>query len=162
MDNKTQLKQLERRRLRAGRLLLKGIPQAEVARRVGVARSTVCGWAKTVESEGLDGLRSQGLRGRPASLDRSDQRRLKGVLLKGALACGFATDVWTLVRVRDVLRAQFNVKLSVSQVSRVLGSMGFSCQRPTGRALQRDERAIEQWKTKRWPALKKTPKNKAV
>lgn len=154
MDNKTQLKQLEKRRLRAGRLLLKDIAQAEVARRVGVARSTVCGWAKKLEAEGLDGLRSQGLRGRPASLDRSEQRRLKRILLKG--------DVWTLPRVREVLRKQFKVTLSVSQVSRVLGSLGFSCQRPTGRAVQRDERAIREWKTKRWPALKNTPKNKVV
>ncbi|MFZ5654846.1 MAG: winged helix-turn-helix domain-containing protein [Pseudomonadota bacterium] len=39
--------------------------------------------------------------------------------------------------------------------------MGFSCQRPTGRAIQRDEQAIRQWKRCQWPALKKTPKNAA-
>jgi transposase len=41
------------------------------------------------------------------------------------------------------------------QVWRILGQLGWSSQRPTGRATQRDERAIRQWKQKRWPALKK-------
>jgi transposase len=39
----------------------------------------------------------------------------------------------------------------------LLRALGFSCQRPAKRALQRDEAAIRQWRTKRWPALKKTP-----
>jgi transposase len=162
MDNKAQSKQLEKRRLQAGRLLLKGWSQSEVARRVGVARSTVCGWAAQLEAGGLEALRSRGLRGRPASLDAADQRQLKRVLLQGAVASGFATEVWTLGRVRAVLREQFDVTLSESQVSRVLGAIGFSCQRPTGRALQRDTQAIRRWKTQRWPALKKTPQNKGV
>jgi transposase len=156
MDSKTQGKELEKRRLRAGRLLLKGLPQAEVARRVDVARSTVCGWARRVESGGLDALRSSGLRGRPSSLAKGELRELKQVLLKGALASGFPTEVWTLGRVRMVLSEQFGVELSESQVSRVLAGMGFSCQRPARRALQRDERAVREWKTKRWPTLKKT------
>ena len=160
MDSKTQCKELEKRRLRAGRLLLKGVAQAEVARRVEVARSAVCGWAKRLEAGGLDALRSRGLRGRPKSLDKQDLHELKKVLLKGALASGFATEVWTLGRVRTVLAERFGVRLSQSQVSRVLAGMGFSCQRPTRRALQRDERAVRQWKTQRWPALKKTPQKK--
>src|SRR6202022_3570425 len=32
---------------------------------------------------------------------------------------------------------------------------GWSCQRPTGRALERDEEAIRYWKRVRWPGLKK-------
>ena len=37
-------RELQRRRLRGGRLLLRGESQAEVARRVGVTRSTVSDW----------------------------------------------------------------------------------------------------------------------
>ena len=36
------------------------------------------------------------------------------------------------------------------------------CECPTGRALERDERAIAQWKRKRWPEIKKKPKNKGL
>ena len=38
--------------------------------------------------------------------------------------------------------------------------LGWSPQRPTGRAIERDEQAIAQWKRKRWPEIKKKPKNK--
>jgi hypothetical protein len=34
------------------------------------------------------------------------------------------------------------------------------CQRPVGRALERDEKKIRQWKQKRWPELKKKPAKK--
>jgi len=162
MDSKTQCRQLERRRLRAGRLLLKGMSQAEVARRVGVARSTVCGWARRLEQGGLEALRSRGPRGRPPSLSQADLRELRRILLKGALAWGFPTELWTLRRIQQVLIERFGVRLSASQISRILAEMGFSCQRPARRALQRDEQAIREWKTKRWPALKKTPQKKGV
>jgi len=162
MDSKTQCRLLEQRRLKAGRLLRKGVSQAEVARQLGVARSTVCGWAKRLEQGGLDALRSRGLRGRPRSLDRADLRELKRVLLKGALASGFATELWTLGRIRKVVAERFGVRLSESQISRILREMGFSCQRPARRALQRDEQAVRAWKTQRWPALKKTPQKRGA
>ena len=161
MGNKEELKSLERRRLKAGRLLLKGIPQAEVARRIGVARSTVCGWAQRLEQGGLDALRSRGLRGRPASLGTSDRKQLQQLLLAGAMAEGFPTEVWTLPRVRTVVTKHFEVTLSEPQIWRVLRAMGFSPQRPARRARQRDDEAVEVWKKETWPTLKKTPENKA-
>ena len=46
MKSEEKRKVLERRRLQAGRLLRKGVSKAEVARRLGVAPSTVTGWAQ--------------------------------------------------------------------------------------------------------------------
>jgi transposase len=40
-------------------------------------------------------------------------------------------------------------------VWRVMDSLGFSCQRPERRAIERDEKAIRQWKRVQWPELKK-------
>ncbi|EMN89414.1 winged helix-turn helix domain protein [Leptospira weilii str. UI 13098] len=34
--------------------------------------------------------------------------------------------------------------------------LGFSYQKPKKRALERDEKAIETWKTKTWPDIKKS------
>jgi hypothetical protein len=42
-----------------------------------------------------------------------------------------------------------------------LCSLGWSCQRPTGRARQRDEAAIRRWKQVRWPQIKKKPSRSA-
>jgi transposase len=148
-------KQLQRRRLRAGRLLLRGVAQAEVARRVGVTRTTVSEWNEKLLDGGLQALKRRA-RGRPAGLDAVQRRELARHLKQGALAGGFATEMWTLPRVGKLIEQHFARRYSESQVWRILMSLGFSCQRPSGRALERDESAIQRWKRQRWPALKKT------
>ncbi len=150
---------LQRRRLQAGRWLLKGVSKSEVARRCGVSATSVTRWAQKLEAGGLDALRVQRRRGRPGRLDDALRRELAQELKAGALAQGFATELWTLPRIARLIQRRFKLTYSTAQVSRILKAMGWSCQRPSGRAIQRDEKAIGQWKAKRWPALKKTPQN---
>jgi hypothetical protein len=38
--------------------------------------------------------------------------------------------------------------------------MGYSMQKPVERATQRNEQAIEHWKTQHWPRFKKKPNKK--
>jgi len=150
---------LQRRRMRAGRLLLRGVPQAEVARRVAVTRTTVSTWNEQLEAGGLEGLKRRP-RGRPSGLDAQQQIELVRLLKEGALAQGFATELWTLRRVGQLIEERFGRRYSESQVWRILIGLGFSSQRPSGRALERDEQAIRRWKRVRWPTLKKTPENR--
>jgi transposase len=87
-------------------------------------------------------------------LNATDQKRL--IALKaGALSQGYSSDLWTLGRVSKLIETLTGQRYSESGVWRLLKRLGFSSQRPSGRATQRDEAAIQQWKTKRWPALKK-------
>lgn len=155
-------RELERRRLKAGRLLSKGISQAEVARRVEVSRETVRRWADKLSAGGLAALKNAPQLGRPAGLESAQHRELVRALKAGALAQGYATELWTLPRVATLIEKLFGRRYSQVQVWRILGQLGWSCQRPTGRATQRDEHAIRQWKQKRWPALKKTLPDKDV
>lgn len=67
MSRKRDLKALEQRRLAAAKLLEKGVPQAQVARRLGVSRQSVSDWAKKFERKGKDGLKGRAL-GRPRQL----------------------------------------------------------------------------------------------
>lgn len=157
---KRDLKALQRRRLRAIRLLKKGVNQADVARQLGVSRQSVSRWADTWSSDGDAALKAKPV-GRPAGLDEGQRRELIKVLKRGAVLAGYPTELWTLPRVRDVIAQRFGRRYNEAHVSRLLKGLGFSCQRPTGRAVQRDEATIRQWKQQRWPALKKTPKNKA-
>ena len=150
---------LQRRRMRAGRLLLGGMAQSEVARKVGVTRTTVSDWNRQVISGGLEALQRRP-RGRPSGLDAQQRTDLVRLLKEGALAQGFATELWTLRRVGQLIEEKFSRRYSESQVWRILVSLGFSSQRPTSRALERDEGAIRRWKRVRWPELKKTPENK--
>jgi len=71
-------------------------------------------------------------------------------------------ELWTLARVGRLIERRFGLKYSASQVWRILSAMHWSCQRPAGRARERNEQAIRQWKHKRWPALKKTPARRGV
>lgn len=157
---KRDTKELQRRRLRAARLLENGVPQAEVARRLGVSRQSVNIWAKKLETEGREALKAKPL-GRPGSFANAERRELTRLLKRGAVAAGFPTELWTLPRVQALITNRFGLQYSEVHVWRLLRKLGFSCQRPTGRAIQRDEQAIRTWKRQQWPALKKTPKNAA-
>jgi transposase len=152
-----KLDEATRRRVQAGRLLLRGKGCAEVAQAVGVARQTVYTWKAVLEEDGLDALRSMGGRGRPAQLDARQLEQLRRNLLASPTAHGFGTELWTLKRVRTLIERLFGVSYSQVHVWRLLGELGFSNQKPARRALERNEDAVQQFKNKTWPALKKKP-----
>jgi len=49
------------------------------------------------------------------------------------------------------------VRYHSGHVWRILRSLGWSPQRPVGRAIERDEKAIAEWKRTKWPVIKKKP-----
>lgn len=152
---------LERRRMRAARLLQQGLKESEVARRVGVHRQSVNRWVKQLAESGKRGLERADRTGRPAQLSRSDLQRIERGLKRGPEALGYGTSLWTCWRVADLIKRECGVKYSTVHAWRVLRSLGWTPQRPAGRAMERDETAIRRWKRVRWPELKKTPKKRA-
>ena len=146
---------LERRRLAAARLLRQGLSQSEVARRVGVHRQSVSRWARELERSGVRGLRRAKCTGRPSRLSAAQLRELEQALKRGPEAFGFTTGLWTARRVRDLIEYRTGVRYHEDHVWRLLHQLGWSCQRPVGRALERDEAAIRNWKKYRWPRIKK-------
>jgi transposase len=147
--------QLERRRRQAIRLLKAGNTLSAVARAVSASVSSVFRWYETYRKKGLTGLRPRPTPGWPPKLSLSQKKRLTTVLVKGPLAAGYRTDLWTLKRVAQMIRKQFGVAYHPCHVWKLLGSLGWSCQKPERRALQRDEAAIAHWKRSRWPHIKK-------
>jgi transposase len=152
---KRDFKELETRRRRGMRMLARGAAQAEVARACEVSRQTASSWARRL-AEDPQGWRRRRL-GRPGALSAAERAKLSKMLISGAVANGFPTELWTLARIAKLIKREFGHAFSTVHVWRVVRQLGFSSQRPSGRALQRDEAAIGNWKTQRWPALKKTP-----
>lgn len=93
-----KMSEAQRKRVRAGRMLLAGKRPAEVALAVGVARQTVYTWKRVLDEQGIDGLRSMSDGGRPGQLDASSFKWLDTALRQGAQAHGFGTELWTLKR----------------------------------------------------------------
>lgn len=146
-----------KRRVRAGRMLQAGKKPAEIAAAVGVARQTVYTWKRILEESGIDALREIDRGGRPSSLDEAQFEQIRHALLESPTAHGFATELWTIKRVRLLIERLHGVRFSEVHVWRILGRLGFSSQKPEKRALERNEEAIVRWKKRAWPRLKKKP-----
>ena len=149
---------LERRRMRAVRLFEQGEAQAAVARRLGVSRTTAMRWSQALEAQGREGLRAAGRAGRRPRLTTAQLEQVEQALLEGPLAFGYATDLWTLPRVAEVIRRVTGVRYHPGHVWRVLRGLGWSRQKPTTRARERDEEAIQRWVKTTWPAVRRTPR----
>ncbi len=150
--------ELEQRRLRALRLLGEGLSPVEVARQIGVDRRSVRRWKAAVRTGGRRALAAKPAAGRPRRLVARDLTRLRRMLLKGAQSAGLATDLWTCPRVGWLIQREFGVRYHPAHVSRVLHGLGFSPQKPTRRAVERDEQRIRAWIEQDWPRAKKTPR----
>jgi transposase len=66
----------------------------------------------------------------------------------------FEFALWTREMVREVIRREFKVALSVVSVGRLLRKLGLSPQRPLHRAYQQDPAAVERWKREAYPAIR--------
>jgi transposase len=151
---------LENRRMQAAKLLKEGVSEAEVARRVGVHRQSVNRWSKQMEKSGRTGLRKAGRAGRKPQLSESDRKKIEKGLKKGPEALGYESNLWTSARVADLIEQECGIQYHPGHVWKILRHLGWSCQRPVGRALERNEKAIQQWKKQRWPDIKKKPGEK--
>ena len=146
---------LERRRMEAAELLKRGVSQSEVARRLGVHRQSVIRWARQLAQSGKAGLKKAGRAGRKPRLSSAQLKQIEHALKRGPQTLGYATGVWTASRVRELIEDLCGVRYHEAHVWRILRQLGWSCQRPTGRALERDEGAIRDWKRVAWPRIKK-------
>jgi len=117
---------MEERRLAGGRLLKSGkLSQAEIARQLGVSRATMSEWAKKLKEEGIRGLRRRKANGGVSKLTQQQKQKLKQFLDRGALACGFSTERWTLQRVAELIEREFDVTYHPNYLNRLLDKLGF-------------------------------------
>lgn len=145
-----------RRRI-AAHPLQQGKGLREVARLVGAAPSSVFRWHQALQRRGMEALQPRPHPGRPPRLTPQQKQALADILLKGAPAAGFPTDLWTLARMAQVIERTFGVAYHLGHVWRILREMGWSPQKPQRRARERDEGAIQRWREEEWEQVKKSP-----
>lgn len=118
--------QLEQRRRQAVALRQHGFGPTEIARRLGTTPQTVCLWVRQVRTDGPDALAARPYRGRPCKLNARQRRALVARLLKGAVASGFATDLWTCPRIARLIADRYGVSYHVAAIPYLMAGLGFS------------------------------------
>lgn len=83
------------------------------------------------------------------------KQELEQILLDGPVLAGYKTDLWTLQRIRTVIRKRFQVSYHTGHVWKILKDLDWSCQKPERRALQRNEQEIAHWKRYRWLRIRR-------
>jgi transposase len=142
-------------RLRALQLFHDGWSLTHIARTLRVTLSAVSQWMKRAREQGEEALRAHPAPGPTPRLTTEQHAQLLSLLRQGAPAHGFEGEVWTASRVAQLIATTFGVQYSDRHVRRLLIHLKWSHQTPATRAAKRNEPAIEQWRTERYPELKK-------
>ena len=153
---------LEKRRFQALRLWERGQNQSEIARQLRVVRQTVARWVQQYRAQGQSALRKAGRAGRKPRLSEKQRKQITKLLLAGPERLGYETPLWTCPRVAHLIEQQFGVRYHEGHVWKLLVGLGWSPQRPMGRARERSEEQVQHWKKKGLPALKKKRSGKGA
>lgn len=156
---KLDKQQREERRLEGGRLLLAGkMSQAEIARHLGVSQVAVAKWKQHLiaRNNELKSLRASTARGSASQLSAKQWQQIKRMILKGAIAAGFASERWTLPRIQQAIEQRFSVRYSSSWLSTRLRTLGLSVQRPVTKARKKEDELAEAWLRRDWETIKKS------
>jgi transposase len=151
----------EGRRMRAWELHEQGWKQKDIAAALGVTEGAVSQWITKGKAQGPEALRHHPSPGAPPKLRPEQLAQVPGLLARGAEAFGFRGQVWTAARVAQVIKREFGVSYHPTHCSRLLHTIKHSRQKPTERATQRDEAAIQLWREHRSVALKKGQRGRA-
>lgn len=132
-------------RSRAVLAVERGQPVCQVAAAYSVHRATLSRWLQRYTAEGGCGLKRRPGSSRPRLLASFDMEALNDIVLEPASVFGFETDLWTVGRLRQIIREHYGVKLSPDTVWRRLREAGFTYQKPERRYFEVNEEAREEW-----------------
>jgi transposase len=155
LDHKT----LEKLRFRTVQQVLDGVSPEELAETLGLNRATIYRWVNKYHYGGWDALKAQPVPGRPPKLTAEQMAWVaKTVREKNPLQLNFPFALWTLGMIRELIRKQFQVRLSEVSVGRLMRNLGFSAQRPLRRASEQDPVMVERWRSQDYPQIRKQAK----
>lgn len=143
----------QKQRMEAARLYEAGGTRAEVASQMGVSWRAAHQWYQRWKQGGNAALLTKGKPGPESKFNEADIEQLLPLLVGGSMKQGYANEIWTLRRIRKLVRDQLGKNASNSEIWRLLRRMNWSPQKPRQRARERDEDKIHQWKETEWPRL---------
>lgn len=126
-------------------MLLAGRDMDEVAAVIGVNRQTVRIWKARLDQGGIDALRTLPRSGRPTRLNETQLAGLQRALLQSPREHGFETQLWTIKCVGMLITRLYAVEYGQTQVWNILGTLGFSVQKPEQGEIERDADDLRGW-----------------
>jgi len=152
LDHKT----LEEIRTRAVERVQAGESPEVVIQALGFSRSCIYTWLASYRAGGWGALKARALKGRPMKIRPIQMRWLyQTVTGKSPLQYRFEFALWTREMIRILLREEFQLKLSLASVGRLLKQLGLSCQRPLFRAIEQDPERVRQWREAEYPEIRR-------
>ncbi len=144
-------------RLRVVSALQEGMSQTQAAEVFGVSRWSVVQWAKAHAQSGAGALapKRRGRRvGEAGKLSAKQCERMRSLVvgrMPEQLKLPFY--LWTRAAVRELIRRECAVKLSLGAVGGYLKRWGLSAQRPVKRAYERNDEAVAHWLAEIYPQI---------
>ena len=145
------IKELEARRLEAGRYFNNGKTAYFVEKKFNISSATAKEW-KERWRKGTLKAQKQGPR---SKLTDDKRKKLIKKITRGPIAAGYSNQLWTIQRITDLIYKDYQIRYRPRSVWHLLYALGFSCQRPEKRSRERDEKEIKEWKLEKWPAILK-------
>jgi len=126
-----------------------------VSRVLGVPQRSIFRWIAQYRHGGYHALREGQRSGRPRKVNDAVMKWLYDAITLGdPRQHQFSFCLWTLGIVRVLLNQEFGIALSKSGVSRLLGHLGLSPQRPIYRSYKRDPKEMKRYLDKTFPGLR--------
>ncbi len=144
-------------------IILREEPVALVARLYNITQRTVFLWLARYRSGGWQALQEKSRQGRPKKVTGDDLKWLYDAVTKGTpLNYQFDFYLWSLNTMRTLLKEKRSIILSKSSMSRLLGHMGLSPQKPLYKSYKQDPAKIREYLDHTYPdAVAQAKKHKA-
>lgn len=144
-------------RVRVMDALQDGMSQTRAAQVFGVSRWSIVQWAKVHRGSGMQALaaKRRGRRvGEAGKLSAKQCERMRALVVgKMPEQLKLPFYLWTRAAVRELIRQQCAVRLSLTAVGGYLKRWGLSVQRPVRRAYERNDEAIALWLAEVYPQI---------
>ena len=148
---------LQQLRHQAIRLRKKGMTYKAISEVIDVHYSTICGWWKTYEKEGVKGIRLK-TRGRKHGTQRTlnpeQEKELQKIIEDkepDQLKLPFA--LWTRRAIQQIVKKLYRIDMPIRTVGEYLKRWGFTPQKPLKRAYEQKPEAVKLWVDEEYPKI---------
>jgi transposase len=133
-------------------IVIRREPVHLVARIYRIPQRTIFDWLSLYRAGGWDALKERWRSGRPRKLSGEDMAWIYNVVTQGnPQQFQFAFCLWTLNLLRALIARERRIQLSKSAVSRLLGHLGLSPQRPIYKSYRQDPRKVQEYLAETFP-----------